>query len=235
MREWVRHPGHGRTQRLGPLRVPGFPALLICTAGLCVSFGVVPVAVPGYATAHAGHEASAMSGLLLGLWGLGSAAAGVWFGMRPQPVRMHTQFALLMTYFAVTLAVLAAMPTVLSFGVAILVGGTAVAPALTVEYALVARLAPPSMVNETYAWMMAVAVTANSAGTAITGPILDRPGGVPYAFLLAAVLVLAAAMLAAWPGGPLARGLERAAVESGLVAMAKHRNTNLAGRHRAKV
>jgi MFS family permease len=236
MRGWTSHPSHTRAQRWGPLQVPGFAALLTCTAGLCVSFGVVPVAVPGYATAHAGHGASALSGLLLGLWGLGSAVAGVWFGTRPQPVRIHTQFAWLMAYFALTLVVLAVMPTVPAFGVAILLGGTAVAPALTVEYSLVARLAPPSMVNESHAWLMAVAVTANAAGTAVTGPILDRWGGVPFAFLLAAALVAAAAVLSALPGGPLARGLERAGVEAGLVLeVAKHRNTNLIGRHRAKI
>lgn len=235
MRGWVRNPSHTHTEGLGPLKVPGFPMLLVCAAGLCVSFGVVPVAVPGYATAHAGHDASAISGVLLGLWGLGSAVAGVWFGTRPQPVRMHTQFAWLMVYFASTLVVLAFMPGVPSFGVAILVGGTAVAPALTVEYALVARIAPPSMVNESYAWLMAVAVTANSAGTAVSGPILDHRGGVPYTFLLAAALVLVAAVLSAWPGGPLARGLEHNALAQGLTfTVAKHRNTAPTGRHRSR-
>jgi MFS family permease len=209
------HPESARARGLGPLRVPGFTTLLGCALGLCVAFGAVPVAVPGYASAHAGARAGTWSGVLLGLWGLSSAAAGIWFGTRRFTARLSVQFAWLLGFFAVTLVVLALMPNLPAFAVALFLGGTAVAPVLTLEYALVARLAPPSMVNEAYAWLMAVAISANSIGAAVTGPIVDHHGAVPWSFAFCAATVTAAAIIAGWPGGPLSRATASSAAPAG--------------------
>ncbi len=213
MRSWQPHPGHTRARGFGPLMTAGFPALLTCAAGLSIAFGATAVAVPAFASVDLGEQGGGRAaGILLGLWGLGSTIGGVWYGTRRYRAAVHRQFALLLGTVAASLVVFAFMPGVVALGIALLVGGAAIAPALTVENALVSRVAPVSMVNEAYTWVVTVVVIGTSLGSAMAGPIVDRSGGVPYAFGVAAAAVAAVALLAGWPGGPLSRTDEPPAV-----------------------
>lgn len=205
MRGWRPHPPDTRARGLGPLAVPGFAALLLCVSGLAIAFGAMGVAVPAFATTHYGSDAGGIGGVLLALGGLGSAAGGFWFGTRRFGAPLRAQFSWLLGGVAASMAVLAVMPNGMALGVALLIGGATIAPALTVENAMVGHIAPPSMVNEAYTWVTTVAVGASAIGAAAAGPIVDRPGGVPWAFLLAGAATGAGALLAAWPGGPLTR------------------------------
>jgi MFS family permease len=195
------HPHHVRTTGLGPLRVPGFAALLVCVSGLGLAFGSVGVAVPAYA---AGYSDS-LGGILLGIWGVGSALGGVWFGTRRVRTALSRQFAWLLAAVAATLAVFAVMPGPLALGIALVLGGAAIAPALTVENALVGHIVPTGMMNEAYTWVVTVSVAASAAGGAVTGVIVDRPGGVPWAFLLAAGAVAVGALVASPRTGAIGR------------------------------
>jgi MFS family permease len=210
MRNRRPHPLEHRARGLGPLRVGGFPALLACTAGLGVAFGAAGVTVPAYATTHAGPDAESLGGVLLGIWGIGSAIGGIWFGTRRPSMAPTRQFAWLLGALAATFAVQAAMPNPAALGVALLLGGATIAPALTVENSLVGRIAPASMLNEAYTWVVTVAVAASAVGGSVAGVIVDRPGGVPWAFLFAGAAVGAAAAVAALPAGSIARADARA-------------------------
>ncbi|MFI6663281.1 hypothetical protein ACIBL8_48375 [Streptomyces sp. NPDC050523] len=48
-------------------------------------------------------------------------------------------------------------------------------------------------------------MAANAVGGASAGTLVDEPGGVPWALVLAGVIVVAAAVTAAWPSGPITR------------------------------
>ena len=48
------------------------------------------------------------------------------------------------------------MPNPVALGVALVVGGATIAPALTVENNLVGRIAPAAMLNEAYTWVVTV-------------------------------------------------------------------------------
>jgi MFS family permease len=209
MRHWRRHSSDARTTGLGPLRVAGFPALLICVGALGTAFGAAGVTVPAYATGHGGGDS--LAGVLLGVWGVGSAVGGIWFGTRRPAMALTRQFAWLLAAVGVSFAVLAAMPTPTALGIALVVGGATIAPALTVENNLVGRIAPGGMLNEAYTWVVTVSVGASAAGGAIAGLIVDRPGGVPWAFAFAGAVLLSAAAVAAFPSGPIARADARAA------------------------
>jgi MFS family permease len=102
------------------------------------------------------------------------------------------------------------MPTPLALGVALAIGGATIAPVLTVEFSLVGRIAPASMMNEAFTWLVTVTVAASAAGGATAGVIVDQPGGVPWAFLLCGAVTGLAALVAGWPRGPLARTDARA-------------------------
>ncbi|GIE52681.1 MFS transporter [Amorphoplanes nipponensis] len=209
MRHWVRHEGAATTRGLGPLRVGGFPAMLVCVAALGIAFGAAGVTVPAYAGQHDGGDS--LGGVLLGVWGVGSAIGGIWFGTRRPAMALHRQFAWLLGGVATSFLVLAAMPNPLALGVALVVGGATIAPALTVETNLVGRIAPAGMLNEAYTWVVTVSVAGSAAGGAVAGVIVDQPGGLPWAFVFAAVVLAVAASVAAVPAGPMARADHRAA------------------------
>ncbi|HEX5596739.1 MAG TPA: MFS transporter [Micromonosporaceae bacterium] len=212
MRGWQPHPTHAHAKGLGPLKVAGFPALLLCVFGLGIAFGAAGVVVPAYATSHGGDNADGLAGVLLGVWGVGSAIAGIWFGTRPPAKNMARQFAWLLAAVAAGFALFAAMPNPLALGLALVAGGAAIAPALTVENTLVGRISPGSMLNEAYTWVVTTTIAASAVGGAVAGVIVDQAGGVPWAFLFAGASVAVAAVVAGWPAGPIARAEARAAL-----------------------
>ncbi len=208
MRHWRRHEADAATRGLGPLRVGGFPALLVCVAALGTAFGAAAVIVPAYAGSHGGGES--LGGVLLGIWGVGSAIGGIWFGTRRPAMALPRQFAWLLGAVSVSFLVLAVMPNPWALGTALVIGGAAIAPALTVESNLVGRIAPAAMLNEAYTWVVTVSVAGSALGGAVAGSIVDRPGGLPWAFVFAAGVVLVAALVAGVPAGPMTRADDRA-------------------------
>jgi MFS family permease len=209
MRHWTRHEDAVAARGLGPLRVSGFPTLLVCISALGVAFGAAGVIVPAYAEQHGGGDG--LGGVLLGVWGTGSAIGGIWFGTRRPAMALTRQFAWLLGAVGAGFLLLAAMPNPVALGVALVVGGAMIAPALTVENNLVGRIAPAGMLNEAYTWVVTVSVGGSAAGSALAGVIVDQPGGLPWAFVFAAAVVLLAALVAAAPAGAMARADERAA------------------------
>ncbi|MFG1844065.1 MFS transporter [Micromonospora carbonacea] len=205
MRGWQPHPKENHARGLGPLRVGGFPALLLCIAGLGIAFGAAGVIVPAFAGNQPTDDPESLAGVLLAVWGLGSAAAGFWFGVRKPAANMTRQFAWLLAAVAATFAVYAVMPGPLALGVALVVGGAAIAPALTLENTLVGRIAPAGMLNEAYTWAVTIMVASSAAGGAVAGLIIDHAGGVPWAFVFAGSAVAVGAAVAALPAGPIAR------------------------------
>ncbi|WP_250028684.1 MFS transporter [Paractinoplanes maris] len=208
MRRHRRHEREAAARGLGPLKVSGFPALLICVIALGIAFGAAGVIVPAYANQHGGGDG--LGGLLLGIWGVGSAISGIWFGTRRPAMALPRQFAWLLGAVSLSFLVLAFMPSPLWLGVALVLGGATIAPALTVETNLVGRLAPAAMLNEAYTWIVTVSVAGSAAGGAVAGAIVDQPGGLGWAFAFAAAVLMVAALVAAVPHGSIARADQRA-------------------------
>ncbi len=207
MRRHRRHDA-SETRGLGPLTVSGFPALLICVIALGIGFGAAGVIVPAYASQHRGGDG--LGGVLLGIWGVGSAIGGIWFGTRKPAMELPRQFAWLLGAVSLSFLVLAFMPSPLWLGAALVLGGATIAPALTVESNLVGRLAPAAMLNEAYTWVVTVSVAGSAAGGAVAGAIVDQPGGLGWAFAFAAAVLMVAALVAAVPHGSIARADRRA-------------------------
>jgi MFS family permease len=203
MRHRPRHHAGHAARGLGPLRAYGFPALLVCVVALGMAFGAAGVIVPAYAAQHGGGDG--LGGVLLGVWGVGSAIGGIWFGTRRPAMALPRQFGLLLGAVALSFLVLTWMPTPLYLGTALVLGGATIAPALTVGNTLVGRLAPTAMLNEAYTWVVTVSVAGSAAGGAIAGAIVDRPGGLPWAFVFASGVLAVAAVVAGVPRGSIAR------------------------------
>ena len=208
MRQWHAHAADHAAKGLGPLKSGGFPALLICVVALGMAFGAAGVIVPAYANQHGGGDG--LGGMLLGVWGVGSAIGGIWFGTRRPAMQLSKQFAWLLGAVAVSFLVLTIMPSPLWLGMALVLGGATIAPTLTVENTLVGRLAPAAMLNEAYTWMVTVSVGGSAAGGAVAGAVVDQPGGLPWSFVFAGSVLVIAALVAAVPRGSIARADRRA-------------------------
>ena len=192
--------GDAPTRGLGPLRAPRMPALLLCAAGVAFSFGASPVAVAAFATTHDGDRAQAVTGVLIAVWSLGSAAAGLWYGARTWDTPLPRQLTVLLAALAAGYAAWAVAPNSVVLGAALLVSGAVIAPAMTVQAGLMARIAPASMLTEAYTWLTTVNLTMAAAGSAVAGAIVDGPGAAIGGFAVCAVAAAGAAVVAAWPG-----------------------------------
>jgi MFS family permease len=217
MRSWRPRREPARARGFGPLRIGGFPALLSGVAGLGFAFGVITVAVPAFATAHSagsGSGGGGLAGVLLAVLGTGSVLGGVWFGARRPGLPLARQFALLLAAVAASYAVFAAVTRPAAMAAVLLFAGALVAPALTVENALVGRIVPAGMRTEAYTWVVTVEVAASAVGIQVAGLIVDVPGGLPWAFLTATAALVPVACVAALPAGALARADARAATQA---------------------
>jgi MFS family permease len=205
-KRWRRASGAGLTTGAGPLKSPGMVILLTAAAALLFGFGVLEVAVPAYAD---GHDSAAMAGVLLAVWALGSVVGGVWFGTRKFAISLPAQlrWALLAVAVGMTPLAFAAEPWIL--GGLLFLGGSAIAPTMTVQNGLVADLAPAGTTTEAFTWFTTVAFGFSALGSAAGGLVVDRPSGVPAAFALAALSALLAWAVVTVPGTGLTRGATR--------------------------
>ncbi|MFD4830660.1 MFS transporter [Streptomyces uncialis] len=185
------------TRGAGPLREPALRMLLLCAAGIAFSFGGSPVAIAAYTNAHDGPSAESMTGVLIAVWSIGSAAAGLWYGSRTFNGSLSRRFLALLTALAGGYALWALMPNSYALGVLLFVSGAVIAPALTVEAELVSATVPERMLNEAYTWLTTVNLSMAALGSAVTGVLVDRPSGHTWGFLAAAGATAVAAIAAA--------------------------------------
>lgn len=194
---------HERTRGLGPLRVSGFPALVGCVGALGLAFGSAGVAVPAFADLHAGANTESVAGVLLAVWGLGSATGGLLFGTRPPGASLARQLGWLLAAVAASLGVLALVPTPTLMAVVLIIGGAAIAPAMIVTNTLVGRITPAVMHTEAYTWVLTVSLAAGALGGAVSGILIDH-AGVAWAFAFCAVSVALGAAAAGRRTGSIA-------------------------------
>ena len=205
-KQWRRHPDSAATTGAGPLRSPGLVVLLMAAAALMFGFGTLEVAVPAYAD---GHDSTAMSGVLLAVWALGSGIGGVWFGTRKFALSLPAQLRWALLAVAVGMAPLAFAGDPWILGALLFLGGSAIAPTMTVQNGLVADLAPAGTTTEAFTWFTTVAFGFSALGAAVGGLVVDRPSGVPAAFALAALSALLAWAVVTVPGTGLTRSAAR--------------------------
>lgn len=191
----------GRTVGLGPLRVPGFPTMLVITAAVAFGFGASPVAIAAFAEAHSTGEGSAVTGLLIAIWSLGSAAGGLAYGALPWPdptiSRLARRAAVVLAALAVGYAVWNLTDSVPAFAVILVLTGAVIAPATAVLAELVAAAVPARMLTEAFTWFTCVNMSVAALGGAIAGQVVENSThGVSLAFWICAVAAGAAGLAA---------------------------------------
>jgi len=196
MRAW--RPVEAPRRRLfATVTMPGMPRVLLSGTALMLGIGGLEVAVPAFADA-AGSPG--ISGLLLAVWALGSALGGLWFGARIVSASLPRQYRWGLLGVAIGLAPLAAVSNPWVLGALLFLGGTAIAPTLTVQSSLVGAIAPASAVTEAFTWLSTVAFGASAVGAAVGGSLIEGPAGVGGALVMATGAAAVAVAVTLLPG-----------------------------------
>jgi MFS family permease len=186
-----------RRSLFATVTTPGMPRVLISGSALMLGFGGLEVALPAFA-GEAGRPG--LSGVLLAVWSLGSVAGGLWFGARVVSASLPRQYRWGLLGVTIGLAPLAAVQSPWVLGVLLFLGGTAIAPTLTVQSSLVGSIAPASATTEAFTWLSTVAFGASAVGAAVGGALIETPAGVAGALVMAAVAAALAVAVTLLPG-----------------------------------
>ncbi|NEK84303.1 MFS transporter [Blastococcus saxobsidens] len=208
-RSWVPQVAP-RTSLFSTVRAPGMPRVLVSGSALMLGFGALEVAIPAFAdsTGRPG-----ISGLLLAVWALGSVAGGLWFGARVLSASLPRQYRWLLFGVTIGLAPLAWVSSPWALGVLLFLGGTAIAPTLTVQNSLVGSIAPVHATTEAFTWLSTMTVGASAVGAALGGALIESRFGVPGSLVLACLGAAGAVVITLLPGrGPLSAAPAREAV-----------------------
>ncbi len=173
MRAWRPAPTVHRSL-FATVTVPGMPRVLVSGTALMLGFGAIEVAVPAFADA-AGSPG--LSGVLLAVWSLGSVAGGLWFGARVVSASLPRLYRWGLLGTTIGMLPLAAVSSPVLLGALLFLGGTAIAPTLTVQSSLVGSIAPADATTEAFTWLSTVAFGASAIGAAIGGAVVETGYG----------------------------------------------------------
>lgn len=176
----------------GAIRSHGLRALFVSVCLLGVTIGALEVGLPALAL-HL--KASSTAGVLLAMLSVGSMAGGLLYGTRGWRLSLPVRHEALLGAAALLTAPLLLAGSLPAAIVLTMLAGTACAPALSCQYALVESLAPAGTASEAFNWHTAALVAGIAAGTAVGGALVEGVG-VRAAFVLACGAVAVGAALA---------------------------------------
>lgn len=171
-REWRPEPHHEHHGPLGALRSPGLRTLILAVIPFGFCFGAMEVTLPAFAEDHGTRT---LSGVLLSVWSLASAAGGLTFGARRpvSTVPLATTFVRLALVLPFAYLPLAAAPSIAVMALLLLPAGACIAPLLSAGNLLVGDVAPAGMATEAYSWPITSLVLGIAAGNAAAGAIVQ--------------------------------------------------------------
>ena len=121
-----------------------------------------------------GHRA--VSGAVLGVYALGSAVGGLWYGSRRWLAPLARRFAVTLGGMAAGVATFWFQPGLGTLTAVIFVAGVAIAPTLITGYSLVEAQAPPERKTEGMTWLSSAIAVGVAAGSPLAGRVIDAYG-----------------------------------------------------------
>jgi predicted MFS family arabinose efflux permease len=177
------------TRTHGPaLRSPALRVLIAMTVCLGAVFVAVDLATIAFAARH-GDKAAA--GPLLGLYGLGSAIAGVWYGARYWRSSHASRLTAALAVTVLGVAPLAFMPGIWPRAAAITAAGLGISATLASSYRAAEMAVPAGQRTEAMSWLTTAAATGTALGAPLAGRLIDLRGA-PAGYLFAFAAGLAA-------------------------------------------
>ena len=173
--------------RAGALRSPALRTLAGITVCLGAMFVAVDLATIAFAARH-GDRAAA--GPLLGLYGAGSAIAGVWYGTRRWRAPLASRLTAALAATVAGVAPLAFMPGIWPMAAAITAAGLGISATLTTSCRAAETAVAAGQRTEAMSWLTTAAATGTALGAPLAGRLIDAHGA-PAGYLFALTAGLA--------------------------------------------
>jgi MFS family permease len=157
-------------------------------------FAAIELSTVAFASEH-GHPQ--LAGLVLGVYALGSAAGGLWYGSRHWRSPLPRRFVITLALMTSGVAMFWWQPGLASMFPVIFVAGVAIAPTLITGYSLIDHLAPPERRTECMTWLSSAIGVGLAIGAPAAGRLIDLSGAhAGYVFAAASGAVAFVACLA---------------------------------------
>jgi MFS family permease len=195
-REWRGGEPHG-LGLAGPLRATGVRVLMGAGVGLGMCVGAIELGMIALAT---DEGARALGGALVAAQAAGSMLGGLWYGAQSWRNPAVNRLVALAAVLPLATAPLVASPS-LAFAFPLMaLSGIALAPTVSVFYALLDEVAPPGTATEATGWVLMAFVSGASLGTALAGLAVSSSG--PHAGLAIGLAGAVVTALVSWLGRP---------------------------------
>jgi MFS family permease len=176
---------------LGALGSHGMRTLTIASFPYGMVFGALDVGAPAFADQHGAAETA---GIALAALALGSVIGGLVYGSRSWPWDLPVRYLILLSALAALLGLSALSGGLAVFTVILAAAGLMVAPATTIIYSLLDRVAPRGTATEAATWMIFGYAVGGAAGAALAG-VAVQESGVTLGILVASVGALLSELL----------------------------------------
>jgi MFS family permease len=198
-----RRPRRGRESRRESTwaAVPGLATLVPVYWFVGAMFATIDLSTVGFAAEH-GH--TAVAGLVLGTYALGSAIGGLWYGTRAWRAPLERRFVITLGCTVAGVATFWLQPGFASLFAVIIVAGMSISPTLIAGYGLIERQAPPERRTEGMTWLSSAISVGVAAGSPLAGHLIDAYGA-RWGYVLAAACGAAAVLAAVAGRGRLGR------------------------------
>jgi MFS family permease len=169
-------------------RVAALVTLVPVYGLLGAMFAAIELSTVAFAGEH-GHQQ--LAGLVLGVYALGSAVGGLWYGSRHWRSPLPRRFVITLGLMTSGVAMFWWQPGFASLFPVIFVAGVAIAPTLITGYSLIDDLAPPQRRTECMTWLSSAIGVGLAIGAPAAGRLIDSSGA-RAGYLLAAAFGAAA-------------------------------------------
>jgi predicted MFS family arabinose efflux permease len=165
-------------------------ALLLAFACMATGFAAMSLGIVAFADEHGQRL---IAGIFEAAWAFGSLVGGAVAGALPARRTSYVWRRAALVGFGMLLCVFATWSP-LSLGIALMLSGLTLAPAIGAVYERLGALTPDGARTEAFGWMSSAATAGGAIGAAISGALIES-FGVRYVWLLAAVLAVLATVL----------------------------------------
>ncbi len=174
--------------------VPGLVTLVPVYWCLGAMFATVDLGTVAF-NAERGHVSAA--GAVLGVYALGSAVGGLWYGSRHWHTPLERRFVITLGCMVAGVSTFWFQPGLASLFAVIFVAGLAISPTLIAGYGLIERQSPPERRTEGMTWLSSAISVGVATGSPLAGHLIDAYGARGgYLFAAGCGLAAAAAGLA---------------------------------------
>jgi MFS family permease len=147
--------------------------LVLASLPFGMVFGALDVAAPAFADLHGAAESA---GIALAGLALGSMVGGLIYGSRSWPWDLPARYLVLIGALAGMIALAALSGGLPVFVLVLALAGLVVAPATTIIYTLLDRVAPRGTATEATTWMILGYAVGGAIGAAHAGLAVERWG-----------------------------------------------------------